>query len=41
MQIRQRFTVQAVEDVLVEIAWYNNSPGTPNVSEISREDIKK
>lgn len=41
MQSRQRFTVQAVEDVLIEIAWYNNSSGYSHVTEISQDAIKK
>lgn len=41
MQSRQRFTVQAVEDVLIEIAWYNNTSGNSHVTEISQDDIKK
>lgn len=41
MQSRQRFTVQAVEDVLIEIAWYNNSSGYSHLTEISQDEIKK
>ncbi|CAH1115912.1 unnamed protein product [Phaedon cochleariae] len=41
MQARQRFTVQSVEDVLIEIAWYTNSSGYAHLSEIPPEDIKK
>lgn len=41
IQSRQRFTVQNVEDVLIEIAWYNNTSGYSHISEISQDDIKK
>ncbi|CAG9854714.1 unnamed protein product [Phyllotreta striolata] len=41
IQTRQRFTVQEVEDVLIEIAWYNNTSGYSHVSEICQNDIKK
>ncbi|XP_056643108.1 (E3-independent) E2 ubiquitin-conjugating enzyme [Diorhabda sublineata] len=41
IQTRQRFTVQNVEDVLIEVAWYNNNLGYSNITEISQEDIKK
>ncbi|KAJ8922950.1 hypothetical protein NQ315_001496 [Exocentrus adspersus] len=40
IQARQRFTVQNVEDILIEIAWYNNSTGYSHLTEISQEDIK-
>ncbi|CAH1973777.1 unnamed protein product [Acanthoscelides obtectus] len=36
---RQRFTVQSVEDVLLEVSWYSNS--SVAYSEISQDDIKK
>ncbi|CAH1107433.1 unnamed protein product [Psylliodes chrysocephalus] len=41
IQSRQRFTVQKVEDVLIEIAWYSNTSGYSHISEISQDDIKK
>ncbi|KAG5878407.1 hypothetical protein JTB14_029680 [Gonioctena quinquepunctata] len=41
IQTRQRFTVQNVEDVLIEIAWYSNTSGYSHISEIPKEDIKK
>ncbi|XP_072403360.1 (E3-independent) E2 ubiquitin-conjugating enzyme UBE2O [Diabrotica undecimpunctata] len=40
IQSRQRFTVQSVEDVLIEIAWYNNTHGYSHLSEIGLADIK-
>nr|CAI5826277.1 unnamed protein product [Callosobruchus analis] len=39
IQNRQRFTVQSVEDVLIEVSWYSNS--SIAYSEVSQEDIKK
>ncbi|KAJ8934016.1 hypothetical protein NQ314_013652 [Rhamnusium bicolor] len=41
IQARQRFTVQNVEDILIEIAWYNNTSGYSHITEISQEDMKK
>ncbi|XP_018566113.1 (E3-independent) E2 ubiquitin-conjugating enzyme UBE2O [Anoplophora glabripennis] len=41
IQARQRFTVQNVEDILIEIAWYNNTTGYSHITEISQDDIKK
>nr|XP_023016652.1 probable ubiquitin-conjugating enzyme E2 23 [Leptinotarsa decemlineata] len=41
IQTRQRFTVQHVEDIMIEVAWQSNTSGYSHISEIPQEDIKK
>lgn len=41
IQQRQRFTVQHVTDVMIEVALYSNTSGYSHITEISKDDVKK
>ncbi|ERL91430.1 hypothetical protein D910_08761 [Dendroctonus ponderosae] len=41
MQQRQRFTIQEVNDAMIEVALHSNISGYSHISEIMNEDIKK
>lgn len=41
IQQRQRFTVQHVTDVVIEVALYSNTSGYSHITEISNDDVKK
>lgn len=41
LQQRQRFTIQHVSDIHIEVALYSHTSGYSNIYEIKNEDVKK